>query len=123
MSTLNHTNLPVADVAALRDFFVQHFDFTVLSMRGENAFAFLRGSDGFILNLMRDNKSTGFPENFHVGFFLESADDVRAKHAQMLSAGLEPGPIEDMTRGGWRSFTFYVRAPNSILVEVGSALS
>ena len=122
MSKLNHANLPVPDVAALRDFFVQHFNFTVLTMRGDNAFAVLRGSDGFILNIMRDTKSNGFPENFHVGFFLDTPDAVHAKHAQMSTAGLEPGPIEDMTRGGWRSLTFYVHAPNGILVEVGAAI-
>ena len=122
MCKLNHANLPVADVAELRDFFVQQFDFTLLSMRGENGFAVLRGSDGFILNIMRDNKASGFPENFHVGFFLDTPDDVRAKHAQLLDAKLEPGPIEELSRGGWKSLTFYCRAPNNILVEVGASL-
>lgn len=123
MSKLNHANLPVTDVASLRDFFVQQFDFTLLSMRGENGFAVLRGTDGFILNIMRDNKHAGFPENFHVGFFLDSPDDVRAKHAQMLSANLAPGPIEELNRGGWKSLTFYCHAPNNILVEVGASLA
>ncbi|MEO7358802.1 MAG: VOC family protein, partial [Gemmatimonadaceae bacterium] len=118
----NHANLPVVDVASLRDFFVQQFDFTVLSMRGENAFAVLRGPDGFILNIMRDRNDVGYPENFHVGFFLDSPDDVRAKHAQMQVAKLAPGPIEELSRGGWKSLTFYCRAPNNILVEVGAGL-
>jgi len=123
MSKLNHANLPVADVASLRDFFVQQFDFTVLNTRGENAFAVLRGTDGFILNIMRDRNDSGFPENFHVGFFLDSPDDVRAKHDQMQAANLAPGPIEELNRGGWKSLTFYCRAPNNILVEVGAGLS
>lgn len=122
MSKLNHANLPVADVAPLRDFFVQQFDFTVLSMRGDNAFAVLRGTDGFILNIMRDSIHSGFPENFHVGFFLDSPHEVRVKHAQMQAANLSPGPIEDLNRGGWKSLTFYCRAPNNILVEVGAEL-
>ncbi|MEP6832584.1 MAG: VOC family protein [Gemmatimonas sp.] len=123
MSKLNHANLPVADVVALRDFFVQQFDYTLLSMRGENGFAVLRGTDGFILNIMRDNKGTGFPENFHVGFFLDTPDEVRAKHAQLTAANLNPGPVEELSRGGWRSLTFYCHAPNNILVEVGVGLS
>lgn len=123
MSKLNHANLPVADVVALRDFFVQQFEFALLSMRGENGFAVLRGTDGFILNIMRDNKGSGFPENFHVGFFLDSPQEVRAKHAQLIAAQLDPGPIEELTRGGWKSLTFYCRAPNGILVEVGASIA
>ncbi|MEO7996829.1 MAG: VOC family protein [Gemmatimonadaceae bacterium] len=123
MSKLNHANLPVGDVASLRDFFVQHFDFTLLSMRGENGFAVLRGTDGFILNIMRDKNDVGFPENFHVGFFLDTPDGVRAKHAQLSDANVKPGDIEELNRGGWKSLTFYCHAPNNILVEVGAALA
>lgn len=122
MSKLNHANLPVGDVASLRDWFVQHFEFTLLSMRGENGFAVLRGTDGFILNIMRDKHDVGFPENFHVGFFLDTPDEVRAKHAHLLQAGQQPGDIEQLSRGGWKSLTFYCRAPNNILVEVGASL-
>lgn len=122
MSRLNHANLPVSDVQALRDFFVQQFEFTVLSTRGDNGFAVLRGTDGFILNIMRDTKGSGFPEGFHVGFFLDTPDAVRAKHAQLTSAELAPGPVEELTRGGWKSLTFYCRAPNNILIEVGASL-
>ena len=123
MSRLNHANLPVGDVAALREFFVQHFDFILLSTRGENSFDVLRGSDGFILNIIRDKRAVGFPENFHVGFFLDTADEVRAKHASLQRANRQPGDLEELNRGGWRSLTFYVRAPNNILVEVGASLS
>ena len=123
MSRLNHANLPVADVAALRDWFVQHFGFTVLSVRGEKGFAVLRGTDGFILNIMRDKDDAGFPENFHVGFFLDTTDEVRAKHAEFVQANQQPGDIEQLNRGGWKSLTFYCRAPNNILVEVGASLA
>ena len=123
MSKLNHANLPVTDVNSLCDFFVQQFDFTVVSRRGENGFAVLRGSDGFILNIMRDLNQTGFPENFHVGFFLDTPDEVRAKHEQLQQANFAPGPVEALNRGGWKSLTFYCHAPNNILVEVGAELS
>lgn len=122
MSKLNHANLPVGDVASLRDFFVQYFDFTLVSMRGENGFAVLRGTNGFILNIMRDKNAAGFPENFHVGFFLDTPDAVRAKHAQLAEGNQQPGVIEELNRGGWKSLTFYCKAPNNILVEVGASL-
>lgn len=127
MPRLNHANLPVADVAALRDFFVHHFGFRVLTARGREGsdspgFVVLAGEGGFILNLMRHvpAEGTGFPPNFHVGFFLDTPDDVRAKHAELAAAGVATGAVEAMTRGGYASVTFYCHAPNGLLVEVGS---
>ena len=87
-------------MAALRDWFVEPFNFTLLSMRRENGFAVLRGIDGFALNIMGDCRDSGYPENFHVEFFLDLTDELRAKHAQMLAATVAPGPIEQLNRGG-----------------------
>jgi len=36
-------------------------------------------------------------------------------------AGIAPGEVEDLARGGFKSTTFYCHAPGGILVEVGSA--
>lgn len=122
MLRLNHANLPVADVASLRDFFVRHFGFRTLTTRGHDAFVVLEGEDGFILNLMRNRPSegSGFPENFHIGFFVDTPATVRAKHAELSAAGVEAGAVEDLKRGGYASVTFYCHAPNGILVEVTS---
>ena len=122
MPRLNHANLPVADVAALRDFFVRHFGFRVLATRGENGFVVLEGDGGFILNLMRNRprEGNGFPESFHVGFLLDTPDAVRATHAELAAAGVSVGDVADLVRGGWASTTFYCHAPNDLLVEVSS---
>jgi len=122
MLELKHANLPVADVAPLREFFVRHFGFDELATRGKDAFVVLRGGNGFVLNLMRSKEGEGFPENFHVGFVLEDADAVRRKHAELRDAGVEVGEIESLGRHGPDSVTFYLRAPNQLLVEVGSAM-
>ena len=50
---LNHANLTTTDVAALSGFFVSHFGFEQLDMRGKEAFAVLRGTDGFVLKIGR----------------------------------------------------------------------
>ena len=113
---LNHANLPVPDVGALQAFFVAHFDFTTISERGD-AFCVMRGADGFILNLMRD-RSGAYPDNFHVGFLLDAAEQVRAKHAELVDAGVAAGEVENLTRGGFASTTFYCKAPGNVLVEV-----
>lgn len=121
MLRLNHANLPVADVAALRDFFVRHFAFTEVATRGRDALAVLRGADGFVLNLMRGGGAE-YPRNFHVGFFVGSPADVRAKHAELRAAGVAAGDVEEVARGGFASVAFYCDAPGGVLVEVSSAV-
>ena len=119
MLRLNHANLPVADVAPLRDFFVRHFAFTEVAARG--GLAVLRGGDGFVLNLMRAAGGAEYPRNFHVGFFVDTPEAVRAKHAELRAAGLAPGDVEALARGGFASVTFYCEAPGGVLVEVSCA--
>ena len=120
MLTLNHANLPVADVPSLRDFFVQHFDFAQLNQDEGTRFIVLRGSGGFILNLMQASAGDpgGFPKNFHVGFIVNTPAEVHEAHARLTAAGVECGPAEAITRRGTSSVTFYCHAPNAILVEV-----
>jgi catechol 2,3-dioxygenase-like lactoylglutathione lyase family enzyme len=121
---LNHANLPASNVPALRDFFVDHFDFTAVPAPGGDKFAVLKGEDGFILNLMYakdispDDTSGGYPKNFHVGFFVETPAIVGEKHAALIQAGFEAGEVEEMKRGGFSSVTFYCYAPGGVLVEV-----
>jgi hypothetical protein len=123
MPQLNHANLPVTEPGPLRDFLVQHFGFETLITRGDDAFVVLKGNGDFILNLMRAKPSdAGFPENFHIGFFLDSPDEVRAKHHELVTASVNTGELKALTRGGWSSLTFYCYAPNEILVEVGCEL-
>jgi catechol 2,3-dioxygenase-like lactoylglutathione lyase family enzyme len=119
---LNHLNLQTDDVAGLTGFFTRHFGFELLSMRGKSAFAILRGSDGFALNLMAPGKGeiAAYPEGFHVGFLQDRAEDVRAKHVELVSAGVESGEVQTLTRGGSATTIFYCWAPGRILVEVSA---
>lgn len=119
---LNHANLCSTDIAGLANFFVSFFGFRLQAMRGRDAFAVLEGSDGFALNLMKPGKDgpTTYPDGFHVGFFVEHPDIVRAKHAEIAVAGLTPGDIQELTRGGIALVTFYCTAPGGVLVEVAA---
>ncbi len=123
---LNHLNLCTDDVPALANFFTQFFGFELLAMRGKDAFAILRGSDGFALNLMRNGKDTGaveYPGGFHVGFLVGTADDVLTKHRQLHEAHLDPGELQKLTRGGTPTTIFYCRAPGGVLVEVSASVA
>ena len=109
-------------MAGLSDFLTSHFGFELLAMRGKDGFAVLRGTDGFALNLMKPgkNETVDYADGFHVGFFVDAPGSVHAEHAELANAGLEPGEVQMLARGGARSTTFYCRAPGGILVEVSA---
>jgi catechol 2,3-dioxygenase-like lactoylglutathione lyase family enzyme len=116
---LNHINLPVNDVAASCAFFEQYFDFECTGKKGDNLIAILQGTDGFTLVLMADSfnrdGNTAFPDAFHIGFFVDSREQVTAIHNRLLQDGFEVGQAPAPIRGG---YGFYFNAPGNILTEV-----
>ena len=119
---LNHLNLCTHDVAALADFFTRFFGFELVAMRGKQAFAILRGDDGFALNLMLPVKGAAadYPNGFHTGFLVDGTAQVVDKHRELTAAGMEPGEVQELTRGGIATTIFYCNAPGGILVEVSA---
>jgi catechol 2,3-dioxygenase-like lactoylglutathione lyase family enzyme len=116
---LNHINLPVNDVAASCAFFERYFDFECTGKKGDDLIAILQGTDGFTLVLMansfnRDGNTT-FPDAFHIGFFVDSREQVAAIHNRLLQDGFEVGQAPAPMRGG---YGFYFKAPGNILTEV-----
>ena len=61
------------------------------------------------------------PLHRHVGFFVGKPELVHAKRAELAEAGFAPGEVQDLTRGGFNSTTFYCIAPGGILVEISSS--
>ena len=119
---LNHLNLCTDNVAALADFFTRFFGFELVAMRGKQAFAILRGDDGFALNLMLPVKggAADYPNGFHAGFLVGGADQVVAKHGELTAAGMAPGEVQQLRRGGIATTIFYCNAPGGILIEVSA---
>lgn len=116
---LNHINLPVSDVATSSSFFEQYFGFKCIGKKGDNLIAILQGTDGFTLVLMADNfnrnGNTTFPDAFHVGFLLESNEEVTNIYNRLLAAGFATEQAPANIRGG---YGFYFNAPGNILTEV-----
>lgn len=113
---LNHINLPVADIAETRDFFVKYFGMKVVLEVGQNMLAILRDEGGLVLNLSRFDQTSEiqYHKDFHIGFFLESREEVVAIYQQMLADGLDvEEPKKDHGRWG-----FYFQAPGGFEVEV-----
>ena len=119
--TLNHLNLPVADVAQTRIFFEKYFDFKCVDVKGDNVLAVLHGVNGFVLSLMSTsfnrNGNSVYPDAFHMGFLVESEDQVNAMWHRLKSdeIGLEGEPRN--MRG---IFGFYFYAPGNILIEIST---
>ena len=116
----NHANFIVPDPATAADFFARHFDFAVVGDAHAN-FVVMEGEGGFLLNFMAPGKAEAtYPKNFHVGFFVDTVATVRDKHAELKAAGYELSDVQEFTRGGNRTTTFYCTAPGGFLVEVAS---
>ncbi len=116
---LNHLNLTVTDVRGAVDFFKTYFG--LHDMGGNAGMAFLSDLpeyQGIILSLMKAKPSTwkGYPDTFHVGFFVEDRAEVDALAARLRADGYESDDPADTGH----SYGFYVNAPGGVVVEVGA---
>ena len=117
---INHLHLSVTDVVACADFLVEHFDFHLVDVKGNNALAVLRGRHDTVLVLMRlpagVDAETAYPKMFHIGFLVPDPMAVGGKHARLVQHGVRDLSDVQLERGALR---FYVRIPGGLLVEVG----
>jgi catechol-2,3-dioxygenase len=112
---VNHLHLMVPDVPAASAFFEKYFE--LRKADGNAGLTVLLDDDGFVLTLMKmgSRTSTTYPENFHVGFFLDSEAKVDAVHQRLAADGVETGSPTHT-----HAYSFYVKAPGGFLVEVGA---
>ena len=112
---VNHLHLMVPDVPAASAFFEKYFELRKTS--GNAGLTVLLDDGGFVLTLMKmgSKSSRTYPENFHVGFFLDSEARVNAIHGRMTADGIN---ADAPTRT--HAYSFYVKAPGDFLVEIGA---
>jgi catechol 2,3-dioxygenase-like lactoylglutathione lyase family enzyme len=112
---VNHLHLMVPDVPAASEFFEKYFELRKAS--GNAGLTVLLDDDGFVLTLMKAGSKTSqtYPENFHVGFFLDSEARVDAIHGRMAADGMDVASPQRT-----HAYSFYVKAPGGFLVEVGA---
>jgi catechol 2,3-dioxygenase-like lactoylglutathione lyase family enzyme len=120
---LNHLNLCVADLGQAQSFFEEYFDFEFLDRKGD-AILVMGDRDGFTLVISDPTKFGGdqavYPQGFHVGFLLDTAEQVDATYARLTAGSLR---VESRPRNRRGSYGFYFRALGGILFEVSVALS
>jgi catechol 2,3-dioxygenase-like lactoylglutathione lyase family enzyme len=118
--SLNHLNLCVPDVADARRFFETYFDFRCIDLKGD-ALAVLEGANGFTLVISNFKKDVTpvYPDAFHIGFIVESPEQVQAMYERLQQGGIEMYHEPRTMRG---SLLFYCYAPGAILLEVSCRL-
>ena len=112
---VNHLHLIVPDVGTCCAFFEKYFD--LRRSGGNNGLTVMRDDDGFVLTLMKAgaNSDRGYPEHFHVGFFIADETRVDAIHRRMAADGVEVStPVRT------HAYSFYAGTPGGFRVEVGA---
>ncbi|WP_235364681.1 VOC family protein [Sphingomonas sp. ERG5] len=120
---MNHLDLHVPDVAATRDFLIEHFGLTEVETRGADGLAILNDDAGLEIVISRPIAKFGGMDQislgratYHIGFILPVREAVDALHARLVAADAEIWNAPSAIRGGW---VFYCFAPGRILIEVG----
>lgn len=112
---LNHLNLAVPDVPQTQAFFEKYFGLQAVT-KPNAALVVLRDDAGMVLTLSNFDRAPEvvYPEHFHIGFIQENPAQVDALHQRLMADGFAIDPPRKF-HGSW---TFYLRAPGGILVEV-----
>ena len=112
---MNHIDIPVPDVAATRDFFVEHMDFQHLETKGRDGLSILKDGGGNVLVLSRATSGAAPADGFHIGFLLNSRAAVDAAYERLRLRGGRIANAPNAMHGAW---LFYLEAPGPILIEI-----
>ena len=112
---VNHINLGLTEVTATAEMFERYFGFTRLPFSQLPKMAFLTDDAGSLISLFRV-KDADYPKIFHIGFMLDSQEQVVEMNDRLREGGFDLGePKEEHGR-----FTFYFHAPGGVMIEVNS---
>jgi catechol 2,3-dioxygenase-like lactoylglutathione lyase family enzyme len=116
---LNHLDLQVANVSEARAFFERHFGLRCAYQRGEQI-AILEDEGGFQFGVsnLRNGPPPAYPPDFHVGFVIAEAREVREIYERLKEAGV--GMKFELQEVG-PNLAFQCWGPDSIPVEVRAA--
>jgi lactoylglutathione lyase len=112
---LNHLHLMVTDVRSASAFLERCFG--LQNSDGNDGLTVLLDDDGLVLTLMKIGRtgSNKYPDNFHIGFFVENEARVDSINHRLKEDGYDVSPPERH-----HAYSFYVSAPGGFTVEVGA---
>jgi len=113
---LNHVDLQVSNVDAAREFFEKHFGLHSTYQRA-GQLALLKDDAGLELGVsnLRGLPPPAYPADFHVGFVLDRADDVRNIYERLRDGGVR---IKMDLREGGPNLFFMCEGPDGIPIEI-----
>ena len=112
---LNHLSFPSSDVAATAEFFVRYLGCEI-SSKGDTYYVLKR--DGFDIVIdQASNYTPAWPRDFHVGFELETVEDVRLHYENFKAAGVA---METEIFNNTRGSRFFCRAPGGVMFEINT---
>ncbi|WGS52136.1 VOC family protein [Paraburkholderia sp. D15] len=111
---LNHLSFPSTDAGTTAAFFIDHLGCTGTSFGA----SWILKRPGFDI-VIEDatDRAVAWPGNFHIGFELDTVDDVRALHARMAGAGVAMKTDVFKHERGSR---FFCEVPGGVLVEINT---
>ena len=113
---LNHLDLQVADVPALAQFLVDHYELSPRTRPDSPKLAILSDGHGFTLVLQRrQHDGEVYPAGAHIGFLVDDPAEVYDRRARIAAAGVAISEVTVNARGT----TCYCRGPGDILIELG----
>lgn len=113
---LNHIDLQVSNIEAAREFFERSFGLRCIYRRA-GQIAILKDDGGLELGVsnLRGSPPPAYPPDFHVGFVLASAGEVRGTYERLKTAGVR---IKIDLREGGPNLFFVCAGPDAIPIEI-----
>ena len=111
---LNHLSFPSNDIAATTRFFVDHLGCAATEYPGMSMVR--RPGFDIVIEQAKDFQ-VEWPHNFHVGFELPSAEDVRTVYDRLKADGVE---MRTEVFSHDRGSRFFCVAPGGLLFEINT---
>jgi catechol 2,3-dioxygenase-like lactoylglutathione lyase family enzyme len=112
---LNHLSFPSSNVPETAEFFVRYLGCEV-STKAETYYVLKRDGFDIVIDQAVDD-TPAWPKAFHVGFELETVEEVHLLHARLRSEG---AAMETEVFNNTRGSRFFCRAPGGMMFEINT---
>lgn len=112
--TLNHVHLGTKNLAAIQKFYETYFGFSLKFAHGSGVF--LSNASGFLIAIDPVPELPKFPEWYHLGFCLETSEEVFAIYEKVKSG--QANIVREMLSEEGEFASFFVKDPDGNKIEV-----